>query len=276
MKYNTTSSLFHYTKCLEDLKGILLEGLLPNYCKESFSYNEKTEQVGIPMVSFCDIPVTRASGFCDRYGKYAIGLSKEWGLKNRINPVFYNASEEIVAGLWYYRNYQKSIEDRLKKRGSDGKSLKLDLSVGEKPELVDFFNNANAKSANLAFYGLIKKYESEHNGINQNNYIENEWRYVVHDGEDNVVWLWGEEAYKIWRGTDRSKPEPSNELRDKRLQFEVPDVRYIIVENEADIVSVIGWLEILDVLGGNQSLTEDDKKLLISRVISMDQIEQDF
>ena len=112
MKNNTSSSLFHYTSCIGALEGIITQGLFPNYCAETLSYNGKNETVGIPMVSFCDIPLMRIDSFSDRYGKYAIGLSKEWGLKNRINPVFYAANEDIVAGLWFLRNYQSDFQEQ--------------------------------------------------------------------------------------------------------------------------------------------------------------------
>lgn len=79
MGNNTTTSLFHYTKDIEALKGIITEVLLANYCAEVFSYNGREETVGIPMINYCDIPLKRIEGFTKRYGYYAIALSKEWG-----------------------------------------------------------------------------------------------------------------------------------------------------------------------------------------------------
>ena len=275
MKNNSASSLFHYTNCIGALEGIITEGLFPNYCKESFSYNGKTEIVGIPMVSFCDIPFMRIESFSDRYGKYAIGLSKEWGLRNRINPVFYAANEDVVAGLWFFRSYQQMLREKLRKAGGNEKTITVNLTPGSLPELADLINHGNAKSAVTVFYALIKRYESEYKGELQVNYIESEWRYVVGDGENSIDWLWGEDSYFAWRGSER-KPDSTESLKDKRLRFKTPDVKHIIIENEADRDLMIGWIDKLEVIGGESKLTDNDKKMLISRIDSVEQMALDY
>ena len=103
------SSLFHFTKKIETLESILSNGLRFSYAFEAispqitaninYSSNPKVVEellkktgVAIPMISFCDIPITRASTHMERYGKYMIGFNKrhltEW-YKNTINPVLY-------------------------------------------------------------------------------------------------------------------------------------------------------------------------------------------
>lgn len=52
---STTNYLFHYTKKLDTFIEILEYGFLPNYCKEIMPDGEI---LSIPMVSFCDIPLT--------------------------------------------------------------------------------------------------------------------------------------------------------------------------------------------------------------------------
>ena len=84
-----TSSLFHFTKKLDVLKSILRTGIIPNFCKEDLSYEDRKRTIGVQMVSFCDIPLTRTSDFKKRYGEFAIGLSKEWAIRNQINPILY-------------------------------------------------------------------------------------------------------------------------------------------------------------------------------------------
>lgn len=100
-----TSSLFHYTT-YNGLKSILKQGIIPNYCKEDFSIDGDAFAVGIPMVSFCDIPLTRTYEFTKRYGHHAIGLSKEWALKNQINPILYIKNEDIISSLKFYKEYE--------------------------------------------------------------------------------------------------------------------------------------------------------------------------
>ncbi|SFC94248.1 abortive infection system antitoxin AbiGi family protein [Butyrivibrio sp. YAB3001] len=275
MENNITTSLFHYTNSIDALKGIISEGLFANYCAEKFSFNSQEETVGVPMISFCDIPLKRIDGFTERYGNYAIALSKDWGLEHRINPVFYAANEDVIAGLWFWRNYTQKIKDDLAKVGSDGKKISFSLEAGPIPGLADFFNYGNAKEAMLIFYALIKKYESEHKGTMQTNYIESEWRYVVKE-DDNIKWLWGEDSYRNWRGDGKHKPEPSNELKKRRLGFSASDIKHIIIKDEIERTILIDWMGDLASIGGGKILNDDDKKLLISRINSMEEIRMDY
>lgn len=44
-----TSSLFHFTKKLDVLKSILRTGIVPNFCKEDLSYEDRKRIIGVPM-----------------------------------------------------------------------------------------------------------------------------------------------------------------------------------------------------------------------------------
>ena len=52
-----TSTLFHYTKTANTLLSILKEGFRFSYCLEEYLLL-KQEYIGVPMISFCDIPIT--------------------------------------------------------------------------------------------------------------------------------------------------------------------------------------------------------------------------
>ena len=51
------------------LKKILRDGIIPNYCEEDLSFDKTAFVVGIPMASFCDIPITLLDEHNKRYGK---------------------------------------------------------------------------------------------------------------------------------------------------------------------------------------------------------------
>lgn len=84
-----TSCLFHYTN-YRAMTKILQYGLIPNYCKEDNLIDDSTEYLGIPMVSFCDIPLTMSNVFSARYSRHAIAFTKEWGLRNNVCPIMYS------------------------------------------------------------------------------------------------------------------------------------------------------------------------------------------
>ena len=103
----SANTLLHFTRNAENLINILIDGFYPRCCMENleFIYNHGTDQLAttgfaIPMVCFCDIPLSQISNHVEKYGGYALGLSKEWGESNGINPVMYelpnsNAIETI-------------------------------------------------------------------------------------------------------------------------------------------------------------------------------------
>ncbi len=76
-----SNSFFHYTT-QEGLLGILQEGFKATYCKEQFKNGEgEIKYIGIPMISFCDIPLSLLSEVVYGDRGYAIGMKREWGLK---------------------------------------------------------------------------------------------------------------------------------------------------------------------------------------------------
>ena len=59
--------------------------------------------------------------------------------------------------------------------------------------------------------------------------------------------------------------------------FEVDDITHIIVEYERQITDMINYVEKLKQLGGsNKILTDDEKKQIYTKIISMEKIENDF
>ena len=273
-----TSSLFHYTK-YNHLKQILVEGFTPNYCSEDLSTEGTQFVLGIPMVCFCDIPLTRTEEFTSRYGKHAIGLNKEWA-RNRLNPIMYVKDEAIIISLRFFRSYELALQQKLSSFGSDGHSISFDLNnPASVSNIVPFINHINATAANRKLFGYMKKYTSEWMGKPLVNYEENEWRYVIEESLE-TPWYWTRDEYMAWRGNVNSpKPTPILALKSRKLTFTPKDVTHIIVEKEYQVSSMVDFIEKKDFrnIGGSETLvTEDDKKVLISRIISMERIAKDF
>jgi hypothetical protein len=90
----SASTLFHFTDTFEKLRGILNSNFHPKYCLENWQGTfpppeDRLGQVAVPMVCFCDIPLSQIGDHIKDYGNYALGLSKEWARKMRLNPVIY-------------------------------------------------------------------------------------------------------------------------------------------------------------------------------------------
>ena len=86
-----SDNLFHFTKTLDVLKLILQKGICPRYCLEDFEWfgSEIHKQIAFPISCFCDIPLSRISEHTDFYGNFGVGLTKDWGLRNGLEPVAY-------------------------------------------------------------------------------------------------------------------------------------------------------------------------------------------
>ena len=119
--------------------GIIDKGFLPSYCYETFGQSEYY----IPMVSFCNIPITEVSLYL-RYGQYGIGLTLDWAIGNAISPVVY--VHERTPFLDMHREINKRhIFPLLKKQISHGIQKALDPSTPEKDfsEEIDLLKDIN-------------------------------------------------------------------------------------------------------------------------------------
>jgi len=93
---NRTQSLFHFTKKFETLKAILESGYFwARYSLEDISWGkgEKRLYYALPMVCFCDIPLSRIEEHTEFYGGYGIAMTQERGIRNGLNPLIYLNTE---------------------------------------------------------------------------------------------------------------------------------------------------------------------------------------
>jgi hypothetical protein len=94
----TSDTLFHFTKSRTNLERILVERFKITYCKENFQLLGKPSgEYYYPMISFCDLPLGSIKNHIAKYGCYGIGMTKEWGIKNKLNPVLYLENSSNIA-----------------------------------------------------------------------------------------------------------------------------------------------------------------------------------
>lgn len=112
------------------------------------------------MVCFCDIPLASATDHMARYGHYAIGLTKEWGIRNGIAPILYT-------------HPQSPISTGLRRLMDQG------LQIGRGPVNHDVWDEV------IRLMAFTKPYEGEviRNGETEQVrfYDEREWRWVPQD-----------------------------------------------------------------------------------------------
>src|SRR5947208_5900132 len=94
-----THSLFHFTEELVSLQNILSTGVFwPRYSLEDLSWTSgKPFNVAFPIVSFCDIPISRIGEHTAYYGDYGVALTQDWGKQSGLNPLLYMNEKSAFA-----------------------------------------------------------------------------------------------------------------------------------------------------------------------------------
>lgn len=252
----SSNTLFHFTRSIENLIDILTNEFRPHFCLEDFnllagSVPYKVDlELGIPMVCFCDIPLSQTGFHLSVYGDYGIGMTKSWGRKQGIAPVLYTYAESLPTSKFI------TILQRF---------IGADSNEGLLKELYDNL---------FDFICFVKPYEGDlwREGGKLSNirfYDEREWRFVP-SMSDNFY------RYGLTKTdflNEELRRDANNSLAEiSRISFEPNDIKYLIVRCEDEIVPLIENIE--RIKGKKYSL--HDVRLLASRLISSEQIKSDF
>ena len=279
-----TSTLFHFTKSFANIKSIVTNGLQLSYCSEVHEFPKNTEyEIGIPMVSFCDIPILRCDEMSKRYGKYAIGLSKEWGLANSINPILYIQNNvELSDALHRILSIEHSL--RIKhQRILDNNYGNVDATgiskvkfpdgkeIDETAETVDaYYLRYESNVIRNLFFPYSKAYNVKHKGKPICAYEENEWRYVIPYWRNEIKWFWGKEECDKYL-SDKSKLPVLPKLR-----FKVDDVNFVLVKNEKEILKMVKLIKSNKFLFSGNPITENERGVLLTKIISFERIKNNY
>ena len=238
-------TLFHFTKSVDTLKSILKNGFWPRYSLEDFNwYNPKIGFISYPMVCFCDIPLTRIEEHVGFYGEYGLGLTKQWGMSNGLNPLIYLSQSTPV-------------------------SMALSRLFNNNPQTTQGYYQGSAEDIN-SIISCVKPVEGMvlvgATPTPKEFYQENEWRYVPRV-QAIRQWISKEEHL------DPLKLAPLNEITKNNgaLQMSPSDIKYIFVKSDADIPGIINFIQ--TELG---HYSANDLKILMSRVVSSESINVDL
>lgn len=258
----SANTLFHFTS-FENLKNILSNGFYPRSCVEQVVFSNNEFPVAIPMVSFCDIKFSQLKDHINSYGRYAIGLTKQWGISKGINPVFYieaNTTPHVLISAMVKAYF--ALMD-------SGKNA-LILTPEQKAEFTDLLQLvAYCKVNNTKKWDRAK--ESFGDQI-FDFYNEREWRYfpgVQHSESPDLLALpfipmLMQEKFNFVEAL-RYQDELA---REKPLKFTSEDIRYIIVENDSVIEELISFMR-------NNKLFQDHFDILISKITTVQRINDD-
>jgi hypothetical protein len=236
----SSNSIIHFSN-KKGLEGILGKNFGMKYCKETLytNYSDPIE-LYVPMISFCDIPLSETKEHIGKYGNYGIGLTKEWAKNNNLNPVLY-----IEQNSYLTRSYISVFKDT-----KDTKEM-------------------TAKKNTLNILRYMKNYEADllrGRKITKNYRFsdEREWRYVADINSANIKFLITKAEY--------DKNKHGRLLPNVSLKFEPRDIKYIIIKNDNEIEHFINLLR----NAKGKTYTQFDIERLTTRIITAEQIKSDF
>lgn len=84
----SANTLFHFTSSLDNLINVLTNEFHPNFCLENLNVllELPIPEMAIPMLSFCDIPLSQTGFHLSVYGDCGIGMSKSWESRTVYHP----------------------------------------------------------------------------------------------------------------------------------------------------------------------------------------------
>ncbi|MEI6822848.1 MAG: abortive infection system antitoxin AbiGi family protein [Bacteroidota bacterium] len=249
----SSNALFHFTDKMENISSILKNGFYPKYSREKVKINKNKGVLdrAIPMVCFCDIPLSQVTIHTKTYGEYGIGLKKEWALKKELNPILYLYENS------YFARSINLIRDKVKNSNTD-----TDDNLGIiKEKVAEILRNIKNYKG--------KNYKQDCNLSNKSVifYNEREWRYLPpYKNKEVKFWITKKEL-----DANPKKIEEENEKIIKYpLKFNPSDIRYIIVKNESDISLMIQSIK--EIYKSKPKMIE----VLLTRIITIKQIREDF
>ena len=230
-----SNSFFHRVKNFEGIKRILEDGFKAFYCKEEIFMGKNTapSYIGIPMVSFCDLPLAFFAQ--NNYGEYGIAVSRRWGIEKNLEPVL------------YYPNDEKC------------QSTKMIIKAAN-----EFLNNrSNYDLYRILGYSKPVKKIICPRGYSPDNYCEREWR-KVYANPAPLRWL-TEQEYAAYRGVPGVPKRPVS----LPLTFNANEIDFIMVKKK-DLKQLQNYIMnggLEDIGGKHNPITQDDRITLISKIL---------
>ncbi|MFN8863673.1 MAG: abortive infection system antitoxin AbiGi family protein [Flavobacteriales bacterium] len=253
------SVIFHFQKELDNILHVLQEGQFnPRVHFEIVGSSRKPYYL-TPMTCFCDMSLSEAlGGHTSKYGKFAVGVKKEWAIRKSVSPVFYTTGKnsrltQISTSL------TNTIVQLATPHIADG------VLLPESPVDTDVLYDA------LLFNAFVKPYVGFNPGQSESEeyqqfWKEREWRFVPEvkgtfsNGGSIGILLTLQRAEHIWdhlevdfdksdrlaaiaKNGEDLKARLNEFFSDFPLKLDSDAISYVIVEEQKDLQKVRQVLE---------------------------------
>lgn len=256
IKYKqSANSLFHFMGKLEYLEMKLQSKcLIPRYITEEAEHYKipNLTQIAYPMICFCDINLHRILPHADEYGNYAISFSKDFSIKNSIQPITYINIESN-----YFKNFKKAILSSF----SDNEHFN-DLTFETISDSLVY-----TMSYMKRLKGTQKSKKNPNKKENKNFHDEHEWRFIPDLSSTDMPYFVTNAIEKNDLIENYNKTLEA--IDSVKIFFDYEDIQYIFVENENSRKELID--KILSF-----HISDDEKYLTISKISVLSLLKEDI
>jgi len=242
--------LFHFT-ARQSLYDILNNTFKISYARERILGGTKIKEFAVPMISFSDLRLSELKDNIGTYGKFGIGMTKDWAINKGLNPVMYASDKSL-----FTENFMTGIEDFFKLvNNTDDISGRYETAYNNTINTLRYIKNYKG---DLIRPG--KKTISDYVFAN-----EREWRFVPPISNNILSFVPIDQI-----GTPQQKSKFNQRVSHIKLHFQPDDIKYLIVEKDTDINPLIAHLRIAKV-----GFPDEIVDRLSSRILTYEQIEKD-
>ena len=204
-------------------------------------------RLAIPMVCFCDIPLSQISEHTLKYGEYAIGIKKDWAISQGVSPILYVHDKSLILNT--VLSEIKAVSEDVLANPEGESSLRM-------KKFIDTVC-------------MMKPYEGfdERIGKSIRYYDEREWRYVPSREKDNQFIYLTESVFR----EEGVREKVNSENEKYGVEFNPDVINYLIVANEDDVLRLKREIETI-----KGAYPYNSVQLLMTRIISMERIREDM
>lgn len=207
----SSNVLWHMTKKDAFLSILKSKQIRYSYSLEKVFPTKEMKGIAFPMISMSDLPFSEIATTKWSYGDYAIGLSREWGVNNGFSPV-------------WYCNFGSRVWNQLCKQLSEAANNNHQGYFG-----MGMYMMSNVKFVQGPLISSKRKFQ------NYRFYDEREYRlvpYITETDKDGIPPFIIEEQYEEF------KKKNGSSMLDFGVSFDYSDIKYLIVNSEANIEEV--------------------------------------
>lgn len=207
----SSNVLWHMTKKDAFLSILKNKQFRYSYSLEKAFPVKDMKGVAFPMISMSDLPFSEIATTKWTYGDYAIGLSREWGVRNGFSPVWYC---NVGSRVWLQLSklvYEAATHDD-----------KAYFGMG-------MYLMSNVKFVQAPLISPKRKFK------NYRFYDEREYRLVPFITETDKE---GIPPYILEEQYEEFKKENGSSMLDFGVAFDYSDIKYLIVNSESNVEEV--------------------------------------